>query len=180
MNRTPTLLLLLALAALSACTSQPLLQQQASVLDVSADLEKIRAASDLPGMACMAVRNGKLVGFGVAGVRSVRTKEKIEIDDPFHMGSCTKAMTSTLAAVLIVINLGVNALIMRFSDPFAGSDFMLSLTLGLVWLAYVLLLAVPFVPSTEIGISLLITHGAVAAPFVYLGTLSGLMLAYGA
>ncbi len=80
---------------------EPVLQQQASVLDVSADLEKLRAASDLPGMACMAVRNGKLVGFGVAGVRSVKTKEKIEIDDPFHMGSCTKAMTSTLAAVLI-------------------------------------------------------------------------------
>jgi len=132
MKRTPTLLHLLALTALSACTSQPqqsadaqstppavdtasidlsarrvleqqepVLQQQASVLDVSADLEKILAASDLPGLACMAVRNGKLVGFGVAGVRSVETKEKIEIDDPFHIGSCTKAMTSTLASVLI-------------------------------------------------------------------------------
>ncbi len=80
---------------------EPVLQQQASVLDVSTDIEKLRAASGLPGMACLAVRNGKLVGFGVAGVRSVKTKEKIEIDDPFHMGSCAKAMTSTLAAVLI-------------------------------------------------------------------------------
>jgi len=82
--------------------------------------------------------------------------------------------------VLVGINLGVNSLIARMSDPLEGSSFMLSLTLGLLWLAYVLLLALPFVPSMEIGVSLLITHGAVAAPFVYLGTLSGLMLAYGA
>jgi len=87
---------------------------------------------------------------------------------------------AVLGAVLVGINLGVNSLIAHLSDPLSKSDFMLNLTLVLLWLAYVLLLALPFVPSMEIGVSLLITHGAVAAPFVYLGTLSGLMLAYGA
>lgn len=86
---------------------------------------------------------------------------------------------AVLGAVLVGINLGVNALLQRLADPLVGSSFMLSLTLGLLWLAYVLLLAVPFVPSMEIGVSLLIAHGAAAAPFVYLGTLSGLSLAYG-
>jgi len=81
--------------------------------------------------------------------------------------------------MLVAVNLGVGALIQRFADPLAGSSFMLNLTLVLLWLAYVLLLAIPFVPSMEIGVSLLIAHGAVAAPFVYLGTLSGLSLAYG-
>ncbi len=85
-----------------------------------------------------------------------------------------------LCAVLVGINLGVSNLIEHLSEPLAGSNFMLNLTLVLLWLAYVLLLALPFVPSMEIGVSLLITHGAVAAPFVYLGTLSGLMVAYGA
>jgi len=84
-----------------------------------------------------------------------------------------------LLAVLVAINLGVNALLSHLADPLVGSKFMLNLTLVLLWLAYVLLLAIPFVPSTEIGISLLISHGAVAAPFVYLGTLMGLLLAYG-
>jgi hypothetical protein len=85
---------------------------------------------------------------------------------------------SILAVVLLAVNLGVGALIKQLENPLAASGFMLNLTLGLIWLAYVLLLAVPFVPSMEIGVSLLISHGAVAAPFVYAGTLSGLMLAY--
>lgn len=105
MKRTPALLHVLALSIVSAspthAQTETVPEPPASVLDISADLEAIRAASDLPGIACMAVRNGKVVGFGVAGVRSVKTEEKVEIDDPFHIGSCTKAMTSTLAAILI-------------------------------------------------------------------------------
>lgn len=83
-----------------------------------------------------------------------------------------------LGVVLVGINLGVNALLQRYGDPLVGSSLMLNLTLVLLWLAYVLLLAVPFVPSMEIGVSLLVAHGAAAAPFVYLGTLCGLILAF--
>ncbi len=84
-----------------------------------------------------------------------------------------------LGIVLVGINLGANALIARVSEPLARTSFMLNLTLALMWLAYVVLLAIPFVPSMEIGVSLLVAHGSAAAPFVYLGTLCGLMLAYG-
>jgi len=44
--------------------------------------------------------------------------------------------------------------------------------------SYALLLALPFVPGVEIGIALLMARGADAAPFVYLATVCGLMLAF--
>jgi hypothetical protein len=45
-------------------------------------------------------------------------------------------------------------------------------------LAYSVLLAVPFVPGIEVGLALLAMEGAWIAPFVYFGTVTGLVLAY--
>ncbi len=87
---------------------------------------------------------------------------------------------AVVVGVLVLIDMGAGALIRRFADPLNVPGFMVNLTLVLLWLAYVVLLAIPFVPGTEIGISLLVAHGPVAAPFVYLGTLSGLSLAFAA
>jgi hypothetical protein len=85
-----------------------------------------------------------------------------------------------LIGLLIALNLGISALLKQYADPFATSGkIMLNLTFILLLLVYILLLAFPFVPGVEIGISLLIAHGSVAAPFVYLATLGGLSLAYG-
>jgi CubicO group peptidase (beta-lactamase class C family) len=53
------------------------------------------------GMAAVVVRGNCIVGAGVAGVRRKGTKERITIDDRFHLGSCGKAMTATLVATLV-------------------------------------------------------------------------------
>ncbi|GGL74221.1 hypothetical protein [Wenxinia marina] len=50
------------------------------------------------------------------------------------------------------------------------------LAAGLV--AYALLLAIPFVPAVEIGVSILVMRGAEMAPVAYVATVAGLMLAY--
>lgn len=44
--------------------------------------------------------------------------------------------------------------------------------------AYVLLLAMPFVPGAEIGLALLTAFGAAIAPLVYAGTVISMLLAY--
>ena len=44
--------------------------------------------------------------------------------------------------------------------------------------AYVLLLALPFVPGAEIGIALLTSFGASIAPLVYAATVAAMMLSY--
>ncbi|MBF9058126.1 hypothetical protein HKCCSP123_02915 [Rhodobacterales bacterium HKCCSP123] len=45
-------------------------------------------------------------------------------------------------------------------------------------LAYIVLLAIPFVPGAEIGIALLTAFGASIAPLVYAATVVSMMLAY--
>ncbi|NNE89631.1 MAG: hypothetical protein HKN27_16300 [Silicimonas sp.] len=51
-------------------------------------------------------------------------------------------------------------------------------TLLVILLAYATLIAIPFVPGIEIGISLLMLKGADIAPMVYLATVLGLTLAF--
>ncbi len=50
------------------------------------------------------------------------------------------------------------------------------MVLGLV--VYAILMAVPFVPGVEVGVSLLMMQGARIAPFVFLATFTGLSIAY--
>src|SRR5690349_14864330 len=45
-------------------------------------------------------KGGERFGM-VAGVRKRGTAERITLDDRFHLGSCTKAMTATLVAMLV-------------------------------------------------------------------------------
>jgi hypothetical protein len=45
-------------------------------------------------------------------------------------------------------------------------------------LAYVVLLAMPFVPGAEIGLALLAAFGAAIAPLIYAATVMAMMLAY--
>ena len=71
------------------------------VRDVSALLEPIRAKAKLPCLAAVVVKDGKVVGQGVCGVRKAGGTEAAEIGDLFHLGSDTKAMTATLMAVLV-------------------------------------------------------------------------------
>lgn len=63
------------------------------------------------------------------------------------------------------------------SEASGNMPLMLGL-LALLLFSYALLMAVPFAPGIEIGISLLVLHGAEIAPFVYLATVSGLMLSF--
>ena len=64
-------------------------------------LERIRVQHELPGLAAGLVRGGQVVASGVTGVRRYGAAAKIEPDDCFHIASCTKSMTATLAAIAV-------------------------------------------------------------------------------
>lgn len=64
-------------------------------------LEEIRDEHDIPALTAAFVHDGKLVGHGAVGVRRSGTEEPVTLDDQWHIGSCTKAMTATLIAVLV-------------------------------------------------------------------------------
>lgn len=74
---------------------------QSGVRDVSALLAPIIEKHDVPGMVAGIVVGDRLFAAGAAGVRARGEPERVTLDDRFHIGSCTKAMTATLCAVLV-------------------------------------------------------------------------------
>ncbi len=55
----------------------------------------------LSSLAAVVISEGELQGFGVAGARKVGDPTPVTIQDKYHIGSCTKAFTATLAAKLV-------------------------------------------------------------------------------
>lgn len=82
-----------------------------------------------------------------------------------------------IAAAVYSIHLLIGWATEASQAPAAGGGLRVGV-LFLLLLVYALLIATPFVPGVEVGLSLLAIEGAWIAPFVYLGTNAGLMLAY--
>lgn len=69
--------------------------------DVSPLLESIRSRNSLPALTAAAVKDGKIVAIGVAGLRRLGGGEVATLMDKWHLGSCTKSMTASVAAILV-------------------------------------------------------------------------------
>lgn len=89
-------LLVVALASLA------FIARAGDVIDIGPVLEPIRAKHEQPAMAAAVVRGGEIIARGAVGLRRRSTESApVQIDDRFHIGSCTKAFTSTLVAMFI-------------------------------------------------------------------------------
>src|SRR6476646_10575493 len=73
----------------------------ATPLEFDVQLEGIRRKFHLPALAAAAVRDGRIVEIAATGVRKFGEDEEVTVDDAWHLGSCTKSMTATLAAMLV-------------------------------------------------------------------------------
>jgi CubicO group peptidase (beta-lactamase class C family) len=72
------------------------------VEDLSARLEPIRAAEQLPALGMAVWRGGTLIAIGVAGQRkNEEGTAAVTVDDQWHLGSDTKAMTATLIGIYV-------------------------------------------------------------------------------
>ncbi len=69
--------------------------------DVTGQLEQIREKHQLPGLAAAAIVEGEIVAIGATGTRSANDAARVTINDKWHLGSCTKSMTASLAAMLV-------------------------------------------------------------------------------
>ncbi len=92
-------------------------------------------------------------------------------------GQGNVACRRCLRLFLIIALLGVLAWLAGWGQLPAGSDRGLALLLA-VSLLYALLLAVPFVPSVEIGLLIMLLYGRPGIIAAYVATLLGLNLAY--
>jgi len=103
-SRAAPLGVLVLLSIFSLCCGTP--EQQTRVgapapLDLSGIIAPVLQKSGLPALGAAVVTSDGLEAIGVVGVRSWTGTEQLTIDDQWHIGSCTKAMTATLAARLI-------------------------------------------------------------------------------
>lgn len=64
-------------------------------------LEPLREKFKLPSLAAAVIRSNSLLAIGVVGVRKSGATNQVSAGDKFHIGSCTKSMTATLAAILV-------------------------------------------------------------------------------
>lgn len=71
------------------------------VLDLSAMLEPVRAERGLPALAAAVLEGDRIVALGAVGVRKSGDPTPVSPDDPWHLGSDTKAMTATLFALFV-------------------------------------------------------------------------------
>ena len=72
-----------------------------SVLLLDAVLDSLRLARGVPGLAAAVVEHGRLVAIGAAGVTVTGSGRRLGIDDPLHIGSCTKSMLALALARLV-------------------------------------------------------------------------------
>ncbi len=69
--------------------------------EIVALLERVRDQHRVPGIAGAIVTTEGVVKIGVAGVRKAGTTVAVTVNDEWHIGSNTKAMTATLVAKLV-------------------------------------------------------------------------------
>lgn len=92
-----SVIFILALTSV-ACTIRA---DNPKLIDVGAELEPIRREYDFPALAAAVILDGELHAMGVVGVRQYGSEVSAEPNDPFHLGSCTKAMTASLICLLV-------------------------------------------------------------------------------
>lgn len=64
-------------------------------------LQPLLAEKQLSAMAAVVISDGKIIAEGAVGVRKWGDETPVTMDDQFHLGSCGKAMTATLIAILV-------------------------------------------------------------------------------
>jgi len=68
---------------------------------LDAELTPFLVRYELPALAAAVVKDGKVVAVGAVGTRKAGAKIPVTVNDRFHLGSATKAMTALLAAMLV-------------------------------------------------------------------------------
>jgi len=71
------------------------------IADISPEIYKVLGDSVVPSLVAAVIIDGEIVAAGAAGIRKKGSTEKVKLTDKFHLGSCTKSMTATLAATLV-------------------------------------------------------------------------------
>ena len=73
----------------------------AEPIDVSADLVAVAKQHKVHALAVAVIEGSQLIKLGATGIRANGHEAKVTVEDLWHIGSCTKAMTATVCARLV-------------------------------------------------------------------------------
>lgn len=82
----------LFLSLLSSCSVKPTTQPI---------LERIRVKHNLPAMAALVIKNGKVVSNEATGTTRIDGTVAVDQNSKWHLGSCTKAITAVIVATVV-------------------------------------------------------------------------------
>jgi CubicO group peptidase (beta-lactamase class C family) len=94
-----SILIVIFLMLFLGCTEKS--SDERGATDIKSLLDKIRAGYELPAIAGAVISRGELIAIDVLGVRKAGSDVKVTIEDKFHIGPCTKAMTATIVGMLV-------------------------------------------------------------------------------
>ncbi len=86
-------MLITSLAVAAALLNEP--------ADLSEEIEQVRRQADIASLVCAAYKDGELVASGATGWLSHEHPTPVTLENKYHIGSCTKAMTAALIGLLV-------------------------------------------------------------------------------
>jgi CubicO group peptidase (beta-lactamase class C family) len=107
-------------SAATASASPRSIGLPAGVDDLAPLLEPVRTAHAIPALGAAVWRGDALVAIGATGVRAVGHDARVTVDDRWHLGSDTKAMTAVLIG--IYVDRGVLHWTDTLGELFPGTD----------------------------------------------------------
>ncbi|MFO0672634.1 MAG: serine hydrolase domain-containing protein [Polyangiaceae bacterium] len=72
-----------------------------NAFDLSDQLSSTAHTYELPAMAALVLKNGQVLASGVTGVRKLGDSAPATLDDAWSIGACSKAITATIAAMVV-------------------------------------------------------------------------------
>jgi CubicO group peptidase (beta-lactamase class C family) len=103
-----TFFLIVALAATSSCDARGThpdksigIEAYPGTKDLFQFAERLRKKHGLPALGVGMIREGKIIGLGVAGERKLGSADWATLEDLFNVASCAKAITATVAAIAV-------------------------------------------------------------------------------
>ncbi len=102
-NHGPLFLVCIFWLMIVSCNRNSEERQSSELIDIQID--SLKSLFEIPAIAYGVIRNDTIILQKAIGFRDIKLKNKVQINDLFHIGSNTKAFTSFLAAKIVEQNL---------------------------------------------------------------------------
>ena len=98
-----SILICISVLTLFSCNQSSIEKQSLQLIDKQID--SVKTLYEIPAIAYGVIRDDTVILRKAIGFRDIELKNKVQLNDLFHIGSNTKAFTSFIAAKIVEENL---------------------------------------------------------------------------